>query len=105
LQWSKFEQPFALKTCVYEENVTEIFYLDRTLAKSYLELYRIGDQVFYLGDKLFGTIGTVIGHDEAKSNVIVSFEVPARGVDEHNLKVIIYLKVALQFKLSMSDVE
>jgi len=81
------EQPFALKTCVYEENVTEIFYLDRTLAKSYLDMYRKGDQVFYLGDKLFGTLGTVTGHDEAKSSVLVSLEVPSRGSDEFNLKV------------------
>lgn len=81
------EQPFALKTCMYEEKITEIFYLDRNLAKSYTDLYAVGDQVLYLGDKIFGALGTVEGHDEGKSSVIVKFELPSYGTDEFNMKV------------------
>lgn len=71
---------------MYEENVTEIFYLDRNLAKSYLDLYKEGDQVIYLGDKLFGALGTVVGHNQESRSVEVNFTVTAGSDSEDNLK-------------------
>jgi len=72
---------------MYDDKITEIFYTDRNLAKSYTDLFSVGDEVFYLGDKMFGTLGTVTGHDMEKSNVVVKFEIPSYGLDEFNMKV------------------
>lgn len=86
MQWSKIEQPFALKTTIFEERVTDMFYLDEETARTYLDLFRIGDQIFYLGDKQFGAMGQVTGHDKGSGCVVVELKYPKES-DESNLKV------------------
>ncbi|ODM95979.1 5'-3' exoribonuclease 1 [Orchesella cincta] len=85
-QWNKLEQPFALKTAIYEERVTEMFYMDNDTARSYLDLFRKGDQVFYLGDKAFGALGVVVGHEKGSGTVVVDLKCP-KDSDESNLKL------------------
>lgn len=84
--------PFALKTTIFEERVTEMFYMDQETAKTYIDLFKKGDQVFYLGDKLFGALGIVTGHDKGSGSVIVDLDYP-HDDDEGNLKVNFDLKL------------
>lgn len=60
--------------------------MDMETARSYLDLYAQGDQVFYLGDKAFGAMGTVVGHDKGSGSVVVELQ-HDKGYDESNLKV------------------
>jgi len=84
---SDSEQPFSLKTSIIDEKVTETFYLDRTLARSFIELYPVGSEVFYLGSDMFGELGTVEKHIEKDCSVVVKLKVPSVGSDCRNVKV------------------
>lgn len=72
--------------------MTEMFYMDQETARSYIDLFRKGDQVFYLGDKLFGAMGIVTGHDKGSGSVLVDFQYP-KDTDETNLKVCFIVKI------------